>query len=151
MKILLAVDGSSYSDAAVAAIAKRPWPAHSEIKILSVIEPFMPYMTEIWATSNEFWEELEKAAQEQANQALQDAVEKLTATTSKSLQLSTEIVQGNPKNAILDEAEKWGADLIVLGSHGYTGFKRLLLGSVSQAVASHAHCSVEIVRLPEAA
>ena len=151
MKILLAVDGSSYSDAAVEAIARRPWPANSEIKILSVIEPFTPYMTEVWATSNEFWEELDKASKDQANAALDDAVAKLTANASRSLQLTTEIVKGNPKNAILDEAEKWGADLIVLGSHGYTGFKRMLLGSVSQAVASHAHCSVEIVRLPVAA
>jgi nucleotide-binding universal stress UspA family protein len=46
----------------------------------------------------------------------------------------------------LDEAEKWEADLIVVGSHGYQGFKRFLLGSVAQAIASHAHCSVEIAR-----
>jgi nucleotide-binding universal stress UspA family protein len=151
MKILLAVDGSQYSEAAVAGVAKRPWPAGSEIKVLSVIEPFTPYMTEIWATSNEFWEELDKASRDQANQAVNAAVEQLTKNLSKSLIISTEIVKGNPKNAILDEAERWGADLLVLGSHGYTGFKRMLLGSVSQAVASHAHCSVEIVRMPEAA
>jgi nucleotide-binding universal stress UspA family protein len=47
---------------------------------------------------------------------------------------------------ILDQAESWGADLIVLGSHGYSGWRRFLLGSVSHAVATHAHCSVEIVR-----
>jgi len=47
---------------------------------------------------------------------------------------------------ILDEAESWGADLIVLGSHGYNAWKRFLLGSVSQAVVSHAKCSVEVVR-----
>lgn len=151
MKILLAVDGSQYSDAAVAGVAKRPWPAGSEIKVLSVIEPFTPYMTEIWATSNEFWEELDKASRDQANQAINSAVEQLSKNLSKSLIISTEIVKGNPKNAILDEAERWSADLLVLGSHGYTGFKRMLLGSVSQAVASHAHCSVEIVRMPEAA
>jgi nucleotide-binding universal stress UspA family protein len=46
----------------------------------------------------------------------------------------------------MDEAEKWGPDLIVLGSHGYSGWRRFLLGSVSHAVATHEHCSVEIVR-----
>ena len=146
MKILLAVDGSGFSDAAVKSIAKRPWPANSEIKILTAIEPFTPYMTEVWATSNEFWEEMDKASKDQAHNAITNAVEQLQVGDNKNLKISTEIVKGNPKNAILDEAERWGADLIVIGSHGYTGLKRMLLGSVSQAVASHAPCSVEIVR-----
>jgi nucleotide-binding universal stress UspA family protein len=47
---------------------------------------------------------------------------------------------------ILDEAESWRADLIVEGSHGYSAWKRFLLGSVSQAVVIHANCSVEVVR-----
>ena len=52
---------------------------------------------------------------------------------------------------ILDEAQRWGADLIVVGSHGYRAWERFLLGSVSQMVVSHAKCSVEVVRCPEAA
>src|SRR5690349_11027850 len=115
MKILLAVDGSDYSEAAVAGVSKRPWPVDSQIKVLSVIEPFTPYMTEIWATSNEFWEELDKASKDQAQMAVNTAVEQLSKSASKSLVISTEIIKGNPKNAILDEAERWGADLIVLG------------------------------------
>jgi nucleotide-binding universal stress UspA family protein len=47
---------------------------------------------------------------------------------------------------ILDEAKTWGADLIVMGSHGRHGLDRLVMGSVAEAVASHAHCSVEVVR-----
>ena len=47
---------------------------------------------------------------------------------------------------ILDVAEEWGADLIVVGSHGYRALKRFLLGSVSHSVVSHAKCSVEVVR-----
>jgi nucleotide-binding universal stress UspA family protein len=148
MKILLAVDGSVFSDAAVEAVAQRPWPADSEVKVLTAIEPFTPYMTEMWATSNDFWDEMDKASKEQANNALNGALERLQAGVDKTLEISTEIVKGNAKHAILDEAEKWGADLILIGSHGYTGLKRMLLGSVSQAIASHAHCSVEIVRAP---
>lgn len=53
---------------------------------------------------------------------------------------------GTPEEAILDEAEKWDADLIVVGSHGFKGLDRFLLGSVSHDVAIHAPCSVEIVR-----
>jgi nucleotide-binding universal stress UspA family protein len=51
-----------------------------------------------------------------------------------------------PKEIILQNAEEWGADLIVCGSHGRRGLSRFLLGSVSEAVASHAKCSVEIIR-----
>lgn len=53
---------------------------------------------------------------------------------------------GSPKQVILDEAESWVADLIIVGSHGYGAWDRFLLGSVSNAVATHAKCSVEIVR-----
>ena len=49
-------------------------------------------------------------------------------------------------SVIVDEAENWKADLIVVGSHGYTGIKKWLLGSVAQSVVSHAPCSVEVVR-----
>ena len=56
------------------------------------------------------------------------------------------LAPGAPRPVILDEAENWGADLIVMGSHGYGAWKRFLLGSVSQAVVSHAKCSVEVVR-----
>jgi nucleotide-binding universal stress UspA family protein len=51
-----------------------------------------------------------------------------------------------PKQLILKEAEDWGANLIVVGSHGLRGLTRLLLGSVSETVAAHAPCSVEVIR-----
>jgi nucleotide-binding universal stress UspA family protein len=151
MKILLAVDGSEYSYAAAEALAERPWPAHSEVKVFTAVEPFTPYMTEMWATSGELWEEIEKASKEQAVKAINGAIERLKTAKEKTLQISTGIVEGNAPSAIVDEAEKWGADLIMLGSHGHTGLRRLLLGSISQNVASHAHCSVEIVRNPDRA
>ncbi len=92
MKLLLAVDGSEFSDAAVEAVAQRPWPANSEVKVLTAIEPFTPYMTELWATSNEFWEEMDKAAKEQADKAINGALERLKAAKEQTLKISTEIV-----------------------------------------------------------
>jgi nucleotide-binding universal stress UspA family protein len=58
----------------------------------------------------------------------------------------TEVLTGSPKRVIVEEAEKWGADLVVVGSLGYRSWERLLLGSVSQAVTLHAECSVLVVR-----
>jgi nucleotide-binding universal stress UspA family protein len=76
------------------------------------------------------------------------AVARLTAAVGPDLEVEGECVTGTAKRVIIDEAEKWKADLIVVGSHGYPAWERLLLGSVSQAVVSHAKCSVEVVRAP---
>ena len=65
----------------------------------------------------------------------------------KSLKISHEIIGGPPGQVIVEEAETWGADLIVMGSRGLGVWNRLLPGSVSSAVIHHAKCSVEVVRL----
>jgi nucleotide-binding universal stress UspA family protein len=65
------------------------------------------------------------------------------------LRVTAKVLSGSPKSVILDEAEAFGADLIIVGSHGLGVIERLLLGSVSQTVALHAKCSVEIVRHPK--
>ena len=146
MKILLATDGSDYSKAAVNSVAERPWPKGSEVKIISAIEiPYAP-TTETWVLPDSYYKELERAAKAQAEGAVKDAIERIEAGKASGLEISTEIKSGSARTVILDEAEKWGADLIVLGSHGYSGWQRFLLGSVSHAIATHAHCSVEIVR-----
>jgi nucleotide-binding universal stress UspA family protein len=150
MKILLATDGSAYSEAAVREIARRPWPAGAAFKVISAVElPFVP-TTETWALPESYYSELENSEKEKARIALEKAVELLRSAPGATFEVTSEVHTGKAEEVILDEAEKWGADLIVLGSHGYRGFKRFLLGSVSQAVASHAKCSVEIVRVPEA-
>ena len=145
MKILLATDGSDCSKAAVDAVAERPWPEGSEVMVISAIElPYTP-MTESWALPDSYFKELETVGTEQAKTAVNQAAKRLKSARGE-LVIMTEVANGPAKDMILDEAEKWGADLIVLGSHGYRGWRRFLLGSVSHAVATHARCSVEIVR-----
>jgi nucleotide-binding universal stress UspA family protein len=146
MKILLAVDGSDCSLAAVDEVARRPWPAGSSVKILSVIElPFLP-TTETWAMPEDYYQQLEQAGKEQAQAAVENAEKRIRESQGAALEISSRITEGHTLTEILDEAAGWEADLIVLGSHGRRGLKRFLLGSVSNAVASHADCSVEIVR-----
>jgi nucleotide-binding universal stress UspA family protein len=146
MKILLATDGSDCSKAAVNSVAERPWPAGSEVKILSVMEiPYAP-TTEAWVMPDSYYKELERVARGQAESAVKDAVERFRSGKAAGIEIVTKVISGAPREVILDEAESWDADLIVLGSHGYKGWQRFLLGSVSHAVATHAHCSVEIVR-----
>jgi len=146
MKILLATDGSDYSKAAVNSVAERPWPQGSEVKIISAMEiPYAP-TTEAWVLPDSYYSELERVAREQAEAAVKDAVERIESGKASGIEIITKIISGSAGEVILDEAERWNADLIVLGSHGYSGWQRFLLGSVSHAVATHAHCSVEIVR-----
>lgn len=147
MKILLAVDGSACSDAAVADVAEGPWPPGSEVMIVSAFEVSPPVGAEIWAVPAGYIEEILAAARARAEAAVASARDRVAA--SDGLAVSTEVLHGSPARAILDKAAEWGADLIVLGSHGYGAVKRFLLGSVSHAVALHADCSVEIVRQRE--
>jgi len=144
MKILLAVDGSLCSDAAVEEVARRPWPEGSSVKLLTALEIPMPPTPEGWALPANYFEELDAALRKQGENIVNRAIQKLKS--NRPLSADAVLAPGSPRSVILDEAERWGADLIVLGSHGYSTWKRLLLGSVSQAVVSHAKCSVEVVR-----
>ncbi|HEX5885092.1 MAG TPA: universal stress protein [Pyrinomonadaceae bacterium] len=144
MKILLAIDGSPCSDAAVEEVARRPWPQGSSVKVLTALDPPVPPTPEAWALPVNYFEEMDLALRKQGQNIVEHALQKLK--TNKTFLADAVIAPGSPRAVILDEAEDWGADLIVLGSHGYSGWRRLLLGSVSQAVVSHAKCSVEVVR-----
>jgi nucleotide-binding universal stress UspA family protein len=146
MKILLAVDGSPCSDAAVEEVSRRPWPDGSSIKVLTTYELPSPPTPEAWALPINFFDEMDLALRKQAENIVDRAIEKLKPRLSITISLDAQIAPGSPQSVILDEAEAWDADLIVVGSHGYRAWQRFLLGSVSQSVVSHAKCSVEVVR-----
>lgn len=149
MKILLAVDGSPHSDAAVHEVIGRPCPQGSEVRIVSVAE-VSHVLAPVPDGGAELYAEGLRVARDQAREAAAAAVSRLRDSVGDSLVITFVTPTGAAARAILDEAEEWGADLIVLGSHGRGFWGRVLLGSVSQAVAAHARCSVEIVRRPEA-
>lgn len=150
MRILLAIDGSEHSEAAVDEITHRHYPADSEVRVISVIEPLMPLSAESLATSAGYHGELEKIERERARHAIEKAAARLRESIGGgSVKITTDVLSGSPKGVILEDAEAFGADLIVVGSHGRGMLERFLLGSVSQAVALHAKCSVEIVRSPK--
>jgi nucleotide-binding universal stress UspA family protein len=120
------------------------------LKIISVAEPPDIPAVELWAVPVTYYEALEHAAHDKALATVESALTKIRADgAKKTLKLSATTPKGSPRQAILEEAERWGADLIVVGSHGYGVWDRLLLGSVSNAIATHAACSVEIVRCPK--
>jgi len=150
MKILVGTDGSNCSEKATSAVANRPWPTETLVKVISVREPVLLPETGITTSLDPLYpadlrDEMLGRERRRAEDALTSARQILS---SAGLRLcdSTETLLGEPRAVLLDEAKSWPADLIVLGSHGRHGFDRVLLGSVSESVAMHAHCSVEVIR-----
>ena len=144
MKILLATDGSDGSNAAIEALISRPWPADSEVLVLSVAFPYPYYQDPFLAGAAIYGRILDQEAA-RATADVERAAASIHAR-APSLKLSTKTVVGSPSASVIDEAKSWGADLVIVGSHGRGAASRFLLGSVSNAVALHAPCSVEIVR-----
>jgi nucleotide-binding universal stress UspA family protein len=149
MKILVATDGSDCSMAAVRSVAERPWPAGSQTRVISVVPVILAVgashpLPPIYLPSDTL-ETLQNEARDRAEEATASAHEVLREAHLEPAK--TEFLPtGDARQVILDEAADWGADLIVLGSHGYHGIDRLMLGSVSESVAMHARCSVEVIR-----
>lgn len=155
MKILLATDGSDCSTLAAYSVANRPWPVGSQIKVISVrelltlenqISPYSRVPVYPAGLLNEVLEAARKHAEDAADNARQTLREAgLKVCDGQAIPV------GDARTVLLDEASAWGTDLIVLGSHGRHGFDRMLLGSVSESVALHAHCSVQFIRRRPAA
>lgn len=146
MKILLAVDGSPCSDAAVAEVCRRPWPLQSEVRLITVDSPMD--LDRMPGGSPSVFDAINRQLRAEALKRLNDAAA-VFKQNAPGLLVTPVLLEGWPKDVILEEAERWGADLIVVGSHGHGVIRRLFLGSVSLAVALGAPCSVEIVRAPQ--
>lgn len=149
MKILIATDGSDFSKAAVEEFC-RFFPAlpNSKVKIVSVYEEQFGIAPEPFAVSAEYYQQMAESASREAGIFAASAAEIVRECVPNSdLDLTIEIIRGQPDRQIVVLAEKWGADLIVVGSHG-RGFWGRLLGSVSDGVLHHAPCSVMVVRSP---
>ena len=147
-KVLLATDGSEFSDRAARSIAERPWPAGTEIEVLSVVELHLGTTQALFEppfVDNDQLESQRAQSMKRAEEAVASAVEILSKAFPK-VEESISVLLDGPKAVIINEADRWGADLIVVGSHGHHGIERFLLGSVSEGVALHAKCSVEVIR-----
>ncbi len=122
-RLLIASDGSPYSEAAWA-------------EALVLAQTMGSAMTAVSVATDE----REIAGVNQVVQTMERAAAKL------SLTLDTMIPVGRPDESIVKAAEFKGASLIIVGSHGRTGVKRLLMGSVAERVIGHAKCPVLVVR-----
>lgn len=144
MKILLAVDGSKYSDAAVEALISKIRSKDAEVLVLQVVEPRIFSTPPQMAAGYE--PEMAEIMKEQFQNAQQTVDRAAAALKDAGFNAKSRVVEAETRSGILDLASEWHADLIVLGSHGRKGLQRFMLGSVAESVARGAYCSVLIVR-----
>jgi nucleotide-binding universal stress UspA family protein len=135
VRLVVGVDGSRDAKAAVRAVAARAWPSGTEALVVTAVDEAM-------ATAALHMKE---DGDERAwiHSVAEAAAERLRAA---GITATPVVRDGDPKHALLEEAEHWRTDCIFMGARGIRGLERFLLGSVSAAVAARAHCSVEVVR-----
>lgn len=143
VRLIVGLDGSPESKTALDVVANRTWPVNSQIKLLVVDDPGtvnfagpeFPPITENEDNADHAWGE----------KILADSARFLRSRAES--EVTTELLEGNPKTELIAAAEAWRADCIFVASSGSSNrSKRLILGSVSAAVSSRAHCSVEVIR-----
>ena len=144
VRLLIGVDGSADSNAAVEAVCNRSWPRGTEAGLVAVVDTVMPIASDSSEPAAMKWIEVaDESNWNQVREFFEPAVQRV-----RSFGLHGEVLirRGNPADEILEEALTWGADCVFVGARGTRGIDRLLLGSVSSAVSARAHCSVEVVR-----
>jgi nucleotide-binding universal stress UspA family protein len=144
-RLVVGFDGTPGAVAAAAAVARRRWPAGTEVRLLSAQLPIPPLAADHLLTPVADWVREERARVQTTAEAARRELE------AAGLAVSTVTRDGDPKTLICNEAERWGADAIFVGALSHGRLDRFLLGSVSAAVAARAHCSVEVVRPPAGA
>lgn len=150
MKVLLATDGTVFSDSAIESINLFNFKSGDELKIVSVVDLALPMAVDIYTGYLPSTIEIENNARENAKTTLEKTSQKINSLLSNAeIKISTEVLIGSPESRIVETAEEFQADLIIVGSHGYNSWERLLLGSVSDSVIHHAPCSVFVVRTPK--
>ncbi len=138
MKILVAYDGSECADAALDDLRRAGLPSDAQIKVLSVVENWLPPPSGL--------EIVEQIARDQEYLVLARRGGIRLVSMEPGWDVKSESGAGSPATVIIEKADEWGADLIVVGSHGHTALGRFFFGSVSQKVLHEAGRSVRVAR-----
>jgi nucleotide-binding universal stress UspA family protein len=144
-KVLVAIDGSPTSDAALDEAITLAKAQGSMLRLVHVVDVGPAYLT---AETSFQLDEYERALYQAGEQILEKALAKVRATgleaETKLIQIAT--INEHPADELVAEAQRWSADLIVVGTHGRRGFRHLLLGSVAEGVIRSAKQPVLLIR-----
>lgn len=146
-RVLVATDGSKYSNEAIQLLLDLPLPRSSEVFLVTAMQSWNPALVKAftldWETNQQILHDLQ-AAEEESAQSLLAASKK--QFREKGYQVSSMVLKGEPAEEILMAADTLNPDLIALGAKGLTGIEAFLLGSVAQRVARFSRYSVLIGR-----
>jgi len=143
MMILVGVDGSAHSQAALDYVKTMTWPKDTKVVVLSVSVPVIAYAA--MDASGLTW--MASAEEEMTTQAQDVAARVVREMRDAGFAAEARVVKGDPRDALVDTARSLHADLLVVGSHGRTGLAKLVLGSVATYVVTHAPCNVLVVKM----
>jgi nucleotide-binding universal stress UspA family protein len=145
-RIMVAVDGSIDSKAALEEIATRSWPAGTKFRLVVVVDPHLETAMR-WPgfSPQNFVQTNDQGGREWIARMVEAASQILFEA---GLDVSNYIYDGNPKDVLLRVSNEWQAHTLFLGARGLNHGNHLSLGTVASSVASRAHCSVELVRAP---
>jgi CBS domain-containing protein/nucleotide-binding universal stress UspA family protein len=141
MKVLVGVDESEYSGAAIRFISETVWPKTSQFIVLSTSSPIFLGAGE--ALPPDSFTEMLKKEEERHGQIANRAATRLR---KGGLSAEARTARGSAQTVLVDTARSENADLVIVGSHGRTGFGKLFLGSVASHVVTHSPCSVLVVK-----
>jgi len=144
LKILLAIDESPSSEDAISEVEGR-YQSDTTVRVLHVVPKFVPPAATLLDAGGNL-EEARAQVVGRFQKMVEGVEERLKAT---GFTMESTVRDGDPGKVIVKEAEEWGADLIVMGSHRYGPLKRMIMGSVAKYVMDRAPCSVEIAHRKE--
>jgi len=152
-RILIAADGSPLADAAIREVTRRLWPKNTQARVVSVVQTLVPAVPALMPAleSSTYATETAFRVIDEADDRERARLHEVAETAGLNLQhvglnATAVVLESDPRTELVAEAERWHANTIFVGARGLGAMDRLLLGSVSTAVITHAHCSVEIVR-----
>jgi nucleotide-binding universal stress UspA family protein len=142
-RILVPVDNSATSRAALEEVKRFAKEQHAQVRVVHVID-----LAQFAWSANEFLDvpQLQETLRDSARRILSDSTALLESVGLKSESALLETWGGLLAKAVVEDAAKWGADLVIMGTHGYGGLTHILLGSVAEGVVRHSHIPVLLVR-----
>lgn len=144
-RILVPIDGSATSNCALAEAIKLARQHAAQVKLVNVYEDILYWIDENYINYAELQETIRLNAEKLLTKAQAEVIQAGIPVEAKLLEAKNNRIE----NVIIEEAKRWQAELIVIGTHGRSGFTRLMLGSVAEGVVRSASIPVLLIRCTE--